>query len=486
MSLNVYNTQTRSKEPFVPLEPGKIAMYCCGVTVYDHCHLGHARSYIGWDVVRRYLQWQGYQVRYVQNFTDIDDKILNRAKAEGCSMAAIAHRYIHAYFEDIRRLNVLDADEYPRVTEHIAEIHGLIQALENQGYAYAVEGDVYYSVRKFAEYGKLSGRRLEQMRSGAGGRVDVDNPEREKQDPFDFALWKSAKPDEPAWDSPWGKGRPGWHIECSAMIRARLGETIDIHGGGGDLVFPHHENEVAQSEVLTGKPLAHYWLHNGMVTVNGEKMSKSLGNFTTIRDLLDGKWAEYPQPIDPMAIRLFVLQAHYRKPLDFTKAAITAAENGWQTLKDALTLDWQQLNLPLQRFTSSELDTEWVNRFQAAMDDDFNTAAGLAVLFELAKSLKREFNVRCAQGASELSDQQVYLRLQTLLQLAQVLGLETSAEALPALEVDVDWIASLVQQRQQARQEKRYAEGDRLRHELQAVGITLVDRPDGQTRWHRS
>lgn len=494
MSLNVYNTQTRSKEPFVPLEPGKVVMYCCGVTVYDHCHLGHARSYIGWDVVRRYLQWQGYQVRYVQNFTDIDDKILNRAKAEGCSMEAIAHRYIHAYFEDIRRLNVLDADEYPRVTEHIESIHRLIQALEEKGYAYATEGDVYYRVRQFAQYGKLSGRRLAQMQAGAGGRVNLGNPDCHKQDPFDFALWKSAKPDEPAWDSPWGKGRPGWHIECSAMIRARLGETIDIHGGGGDLVFPHHENEIAQSEVITGKPLAHYWLHNGMVTVNGEKMSKSLGNFTTIRDLLNGKWAEHPQPIDPMAIRLFVLQAHYRKPLDFTKAAITAAENGWQTLKDSLTLDWRQLNLPLQRFTSSELDTEWVNRFQAAMDDDFNTAAGLAVLFELAKSLKREFNVRCAHGASELSDQQVYLRSasattsrsQTLLQLAQVLGLETSAEALPALEVDVDWIASLVQQRQQARQEKRYEEGDRLRHELQAVGITLVDQPDGQTRWHRS
>jgi cysteinyl-tRNA synthetase len=494
MSLNVYNTQTRSKEPFVPLEPGKVAMYCCGVTVYNHCHLGHARSYIGWDVVRRYLQWRGFQVRYVQNFTDIDDKILNRAKAEGSSMEAIANRYIHAYFEDIRRLNVLDADEYPRVTEHIAAIHDLIQSLEDKGYAYAVEGDVYYSVRKFAEYGKLSERRLEQMQSGAVGRVDPTAPDCHKQDPFDFALWKSAKPDEPAWDSPWGKGRPGWHIECSAMIRARLGETIDIHGGGGDLVFPHHENEVAQSEVLTGKPLACYWLHNGMVTVNGEKMSKSLGNFTTIRDLLDGKWSEYPQPIDPMAIRLFVLQAHYRKPLDFTKAAITAAENGWQTLKDALTLDWQQLNLPLQMSTSSELDTEWVNRFQAAMDDDFNTATGLAVLFELAKSLKREFNVRCYQGSSEFSDQQLQARSasattsrsQTLLQLAQVLGLETSAEALPALEVDVDWIESLLQQRQQARQEKRYAEGDRLRHELQAVGITLIDQPDGQTRWHRS
>jgi cysteinyl-tRNA synthetase len=231
MSVSIYNTLTRSKQPFTTIEPNQVTMYCCGVTVYDDCHLGHARSYIGWDVVRRYLQWRGYQVRYVQNFTDIDDKILNRTKAEGSSMAAIVDRYIAAYFRDIRRLNILDADEYPRVTAHIPAIHDLIQALEAKGYAYAVDGDVYYNVRRFEEYGKLSGRKLEQMQAGAGGRVDPNDPESKKQDPSDFALWKAAKPDEPAWDSPWGKGRPGWHIECSAMIRARLGESIDIHGG---------------------------------------------------------------------------------------------------------------------------------------------------------------------------------------------------------------------------------------------------------------
>ena len=269
--------------------------------------------------------------------------------------------------------------------------------------AYAVDGDVYYNVRKFDEYGKLSGRKLEQMQAGAGGRVDPSDPESKKQDPFDFALWKAAKPDESAWDSPWGKGKPGWHIECSAMIRARLGESIDIHGGGGDLVFPHHENEIAQSEVLTGKPLANYWLHNGMVTVNGEKMSKSLGNFTTIRDLLDGKWVGCPHSIDPMAIRLFVLQAHYRKPVDFTEMAITAAENGWQTLKDALTLDWQKIDLTFDR-SSGDFEANALDQFQTAMDDDFNTAAGLAVLFELAKSLKREFNLRCYEGLQELSE----------------------------------------------------------------------------------
>ncbi len=270
------------------------------------------------------------------------------------------------------------------------------------------------------------------------------------------------------------------------MIRARLGETIDIHGGGGDLLFPHHENEIAQSEVLTGQPLARYWLHNGMVTVNGEKMSKSLGNFTTIRDLLEGNWSEYPQPVDPMAVRLFVLQAHYRKPLDFTKAAITAAENGWQTLKDSLMLDWQKLSLSEQMPIPGELDSKAIARLQTAMDDDFNTAAGLAVLFELAKSIKREFNLRHYQAEQELSDQQLQTALQTLIQLTKVFGLQATQETLTTPELDVIWIESLLQQRQQARQEQRYAEGDRIRNELQAAGIILVDQPDGQTRWHRS
>ncbi len=288
MTLTIYNTLTRRKEPFQPQEPRKVKMYCCGVTVYDYCHLGHGRSYIVWDVVRRYLQWRGYEVQYVQNFTDIDDKILNRAHAEGTSMQEVSERYIQAYLEDIRRLNVMDASDYPCVTENILAIHQLIQELEKKGYAYAIDGDVYYKVQNFSEYGKLSGRSLDDMQAGASGRVDSeDSLGKKKQNPFDFALWKAAKPGEPAWDSPWGVGRPGWHIECSAMVRSLLGDTIDIHGGGGDLVFPHHENEIAQSEVITLKPLARYWMHNGMVTVNSEKMSKSLGNFTTIRQLLN-------------------------------------------------------------------------------------------------------------------------------------------------------------------------------------------------------
>lgn len=268
MSLSLYNTLTKSHQPFIPITPSQVTMYCCGVTVYDDCHLGHARSYVVWDVLRRYLQWLGYNVHYVQNFTDIDDKILNRAQSEETTMAAISERYIQRYFQDMHRLNILDADEYPRVTEHIGAIHELISKLEAKGYAYVAGDDVYYRVKQFEEYGKLSGRSLETMQAGSSDRELVATA---KADAVDFTLWKGAKSDEPAWDSPWGPGRPGWHIECSAMIRSRLGATIDIHGGGGDLVFPHHENEIAQSQVANDKPLAHYWMHNGMVTVNGEK-----------------------------------------------------------------------------------------------------------------------------------------------------------------------------------------------------------------------
>ncbi len=334
MPLTLYNTLTRRKEPFEPLTAGRVSLYCCGVTVYDYCHLGHARSYIVWDTVRRYLEWRGYAVRYVQNFTDIDDKILRRAVQEGSSMTAVSEKYIQAYFEDMARLNVREADEYPRATHTMDGIQRLIHELEQKGAAYAAAGDVYYAVQTFPEYGKLSGRRLEDLQAGASGRVEASPNAPKKAYPFDFALWKSAKPDEPSWDSPWGPGRPGWHIECSAMVRDRLGESIDIHVGGGDLVFPHHENEIAQSEAATGKPLARYWMHNGMVNVGGEKMSKSLGNFTTIRQLLE-------TGIDPRVLRLFVLQAQYRKPIDFTDEAIASARNGWETLRDGLTFGYR-------------------------------------------------------------------------------------------------------------------------------------------------
>jgi len=497
MTLTIYNTLTRRKEPFQSQEPGKVKMYCCGVTVYDYCHLGHARSYIVWDIVRRYLQWRGYEVQYVQNFTDIDDKILNRANAEGTSMQEVSERYIQAYFEDIRRLNVMDASDYPRVTEHISAIHQLIEKLERKGYAYAVDGDVYYKVQNFSEYGKLSGRSLDDMQAGASGRVDLEDPlGKKKHNPFDFALWKAAKSGEPAWDSPWGVGRPGWHIECSAMVRSLLGDTIDIHGGGGDLVFPHHENEIAQSEVITLKPLARYWMHNGMVTVNGEKMSKSLGNFTTIRQLLD-------KGVEPNALRLFVLQAHYRKPLDFTEDAIISAENAWKTLKEGLIFGYQygekletgDWGLGSRRgktntrcpMPHAPYPNSYIASFQRAMDDDFNSPTGLAVLFELAKELRRQGNLFIHQGKTDTSTETLKQQWQTLVYLAQVLGLE----AVPKDETDVKQerlinadIETLIQQRQDARKQRNFAEADRIRNQLQVTGVTLIDKPDGTTRWY--
>ncbi|MEA5498766.1 cysteine--tRNA ligase [Limnoraphis robusta Tam1] len=532
MSLQIYNTQSRSKETFIPLEPGQVKMYCCGVTVYDYCHLGHARSYIAWDVVRRYLEWLGYTVKYVQNFTDIDDKILNRAQAENSSMEAVSERFIQAYYEDLRRLNVRDADAYPRATENITEIYQLIQQLEKKGYAYASNGDVFYSVEKFPEYGKLSGRKQDQLLAGASGRVSAS--EGEKKHSSDFALWKAAKPGEPAWESPWGEGRPGWHIECSAMVRRLLGSTIDIHGGGGDLVFPHHENEIAQSEAANCEPLARFWMHNGMVTVGGEKMSKSLGNFTTIRQLLE--------QVDPMAIRLFVLQAHYRKPLDFTSEAIASAENGWNTFKEGLLfksqfaekLGWvvnsnttESINdddkskkpiFPALVFFAicrilyqntreswifvvdklrgrstvkkkySQLDKNAVERFQTAMDDDFNTSGGLAVLFELAKELRKEGNVITHEGKTETPLEDIQQTWWTLVQLSKVLGLEvqtedTQTDAVSGLS-DAE-IETLVQKRLDARQAKNYAESDQIRDRLKEAGITLIDRPGGETVWHR-
>ncbi len=491
MPLTLYNTLTKRKQPFTPIYPGRVTLYCCGVTVYDDCHLGHARSYLGWDVLRRYLRWRGYTVHYVQNFTDIDDKILSRARAEGTTMAVISERYIERYFEDMHRLNVMDADEYPRVTEHIEVIHELIGQLETKGYAYAAGSDVYYRVAQFADYGQLSGRSVATLQFGASGR---DLAVTAKANPADFALWKGAKPGEPAWDSPWGPGRPGWHIECSAMIRARLGTTIDIHGGGGDLVFPHHENEIAQSRAANGKPLANYWLHNGMVTVKGEKMSKSLGNFTTIRDLLEGRWPEYPQWVDPMVVRLFVLQGHYRKPLDFTQDAITAAINSWQTLKAGLlfgdhhgaALPWPAL-IPSFPQAPSPNDP-WVERFQAAMDDDLNTPGALVVLFELAKGLQREGNRLVHEGKPQSRPDLLWQQWQTLIHLAQVLGFEVMGDGNPevaAVDMDEAEIADLIQQRQVARQHRDFATADQIRDRLVAVGVTVVDQPDGAARWHR-
>ncbi|MBD1851044.1 cysteine--tRNA ligase [Leptolyngbya sp. FACHB-711] len=497
MTLTLYNTLTRRKEPFEPIEPGKVKMYCCGVTVYNYSHLGHARTYVVWDTMRRYLRWRGYEVRYVQNFTDIDDKILNRAREEGSTMQEVADRYTQAYFEDMRRLNILEADEYPRATHTLNGIKRLIHELEQKGFAYAAEGDVYYSVRNFAEYGKLSGRRLEDMQAGASGRVEADPDAQKKKDPFDFALWKAAKPGEPAWESDWGSGRPGWHIECSAMVREcfadaggkELGETIDIHMGGADLIFPHHENEIAQSEAATGHPLARYWLHNGMLNVSGEKMSKSLGNFTTVRALLDS-----PNAPDPMAVRLFLLQAQYRKPLDFTEEGLTSATNAWETLTEGLLFGFKHGESVGWTDTQDSAfgdpaamripDSEAVKQFQAAMDDDLNTAGAMAVIFDLAKELQKESN-RLVHDGKALSDAQTLReQWQTLVCLAQILGLEAKPVE-ETIAIDPAQIESLIEQRQAAKKSKNFAEADRIRDELKAQGIALVDKPGGVVEWHK-
>ncbi|GAB4212011.1 MAG: cysteine--tRNA ligase [Synechococcales cyanobacterium] len=472
----VYNTLSRQKEPFVPGDPPHVTIYVCGVTVYDYCHLGHARTYVVWDVVRRYLTSLGYQVRYVQNFTDVDDKILKRAQENGETMQTVAERFIDAYFADMDQLNILRADHYPQVTRSLSAITALIEQLHLKNFAYAVHSrvnvdsqDVYYAVRQFPHYGQLSGRQLTDMQAGASGRVGED--EANKRDPFDFALWKSASLTEPGFDSPWGHGRPGWHIECSAMVRQVLGETIDIHAGGADLIFPHHENELAQSEAVTAKPLARYWLHNGFLNINGEKMSKSLGNFTTLRAAL--------QTCDPMALRLFFLQTHYRSPIDFTEAAITAAGKGWETLVKAAH------SFPV---SGSDLEHTSLNAFQAAMDDDFNTPMGLAVIFELAKDLNRAKNQQTHQQPLDLTAAELEQKSTTLHALLTTLGFVVPA-AQPEPQTgslsDAE-IEALVNQRLAAKKDRQFATADQLRHHLNSLGITVVDKKDGTSHWFRT
>ena len=481
MTLRLTNTLTRRIEEFQPLEPGQVSIYCCGVTVYDLCHLGHARSYIAWDVLRRYLLWSGYRVTFVQNYTDIDDKILGRAAEEGSSMQAVSERNIEAFVTDMARLNILPPDRMPRATQSLDAIRSLITELEAKGAAYSADGDVYFAVMKHAGYGKLSGRDLAEQQDNAAGRVATAEEAR-KQHPFDFALWKGSKPGEPSWESPWGPGRPGWHIECSAMVREELGDTIDIHLGGADLIFPHHENEIAQSEAASGHELARYWLHNGMVNVGGQKMSKSLGNFTTIRALLDSG-------ITPMTLRLFTLQAHYRKPLDFSADALEAAATGWKGLNAALGLA-STLTLGADPGATPELAAARA-RFAAAMDDDLNTSAALAVLFELAKPLRALAN-RLERGdssaAAEARAPDLVDQGQLLLELAGVLGLQSETEAKTSSTSpgpsDAE-IQAQIDQRQAAKAAKDFPAADGIRDGLRAQGIELIDRPGGITEWLR-
>ncbi|GGC85503.1 cysteine--tRNA ligase [Vreelandella lutescens] len=455
--MHIYNTLTRRKEPFSPLVAGKVSMYVCGMTVYDYCHLGHARVMVAFDVITRYLRHRGYDVTYVRNITDIDDKILKRAEENGESISALTERMIAAMHEDEARLNVLPPSQEPRATGHIGDIVAMIETLIEKGFAYAAaNGDVYYRVRKFADYGKLNNRQLDDMRSGA--RVDVDV---HKEDPLDFVLWKAAKPGEAHWHSPWGDGRPGWHIECSAMSTCCLGDTFDIHGGGPDLTFPHHENEIAQSEAATGKTYVNTWMHAGAVRVNQEKMSKSLGNFFTIRDVL----AEH----DPEVVRYLLVASHYRSAINYSVDSLVEARKSLTRLYTAL--DGVDADEQAAASDASE-------RFTAAMDDDFNTPIALAALFDLARDLNRAKSDQPAE-APRLAGE--------LKRLASVLGLlqQTPQTFLKGAQQQValseSEIEAKIAERQAAKANKDFAQADAIRDELAALGIILKDSREGTT-----
>ncbi len=461
--LKIHNTLTRKKETFIPIAPGRIGIYVCGMTVYDYCHLGHARVMVVFDTVVRYLRHLGFQVNYVRNITDIDDKIIKRAGENGESIAELTARFINAMHEDEQALGVLPPDHEPRATDSIDSIIAMIQRLQDQGYAYVGgNGDVFYAVGRFSGYGRLSGKNIEELR--AGERVDVDEA---KRDPLDFVLWKSAKPGEPQWASPWGPGRPGWHIECSAMSTGCLGEHFDIHGGGMDLQFPHHENEIAQSEGATGQTFVNLWMHNGFVRVNEEKMSKSLGNFFTVREIL--------QRYRPEAVRFFILNSHYRSPLNYSDENLDEAHAAVTRLYTALR--------GLEPEAGEGFGSEYRERFEAAMQDDFNTPVALSVLFELAREINRQ----------KESDPAAARRLASVLkELAGILGLlgEAAEDWLQGSGegetggLDAAQIAALIQCRQDAKKTKNWAEADRIRDELKRQGIVLEDSPSGTT-WRR-
>jgi cysteinyl-tRNA synthetase len=481
MSLTVFNTMGNRKEPFLPRTPGKVGMYVCGVTVYDLCHIGHARANVAFDIIVRYLRHAGYDVKYVRNFTDIDDKILRRAAEEGSDYQAVSAKYIHAFYEDFDRMGLLRPDTEPKATEHIPEIVALVSDLVGKGKAYAVDGDVYYSVKGFPEYGKLSGKNVEELLAGA--RVEVDE---RKRDPLDFALWKASKPGEPAWDSPWGPGRPGWHIECSAMSMKHLGETFDIHGGGKDLVFPHHENEIAQSEAATEKPFARYWLHNGFVNIDNEKMSKSLGNFFTLREVLS--------KVKPEVLRFFFASSHYRSPIDYSDQSLMEARAGLDRLyrvKEKAEACRGAGAAPSAVPEGEEYAplAAAADRFAEAMDDDFNTAAALGRLFEAVRALNR---LAPEDAAREPERAGRFLAGYAVVEpLFAVLGLLTapSAEyfqgAGEKARLAEAEIAGRIAARRDARASRNFAEADRIRKELEQAGVLLEDGKGGTTWKYR-
>ncbi|MFP4214188.1 MAG: cysteine--tRNA ligase [Desulfohalobiaceae bacterium] len=481
--MQFYNTLSRRKQEFLPQEEGKVHMYVCGITAYDYCHIGHARAAVVFDTLVRFLRYKGFQVFFVRNFTDVDDKIINRAREEGLDSSELTEKYIQAFYQDMDRLRVLRADLEPRATEYIQDMQDLVQTLLDKGYAYSTpSGDVYFRVRAFEDYGRLSGRNIEELQAGV--RIE---PGEEKQDPLDFALWKHAKSGEPAWESPWGQGRPGWHIECSAMSQRLLGLPLDIHGGGQDLAFPHHENERAQSLAATGQELARYWLHNGFVQVHAEKMSKSLGNFITLRDI----FRDYL----PEALRFFLLSQHFRSPLDFSWESLQESEKGLkrmyqtkQLLEQALEREsWKPGLLPQE--LQHELE-EASRHWEQSLADDLNTAAALGYIFNLCRLGNRileDKSLRQTQGAA----QAYQMILENLSAVSGVLGIldEPSHKFLSdlrdvraaRLDIDTSKVEDMLRERQQARQDKDFAQADRIRDELAQMGVQVQDTPTGTT-----
>jgi cysteinyl-tRNA synthetase len=479
--LRIYNTLTDAKEEFVPIEQGRVKMYACGVTVYDDSHIGHARGAVVFDMVRRYLAYKGFKVTYIRNFTDVDDKIINRAREEGISCEEIAGRYIDEYQKDMNALGVARADLEPKATEHISQIVEMVKALVDKEFAYVAEGDVLFAVERFDGYGKLSRRKLEDLLAGA--RVEVDE---KKRNPLDFVLWKASKAGEPSWESPWGPGRPGWHIECSAMSQAHLGETFDIHGGGKDLIFPHHENEIAQSEAASGLPFVRFWMHNGFVNINQEKMSKSLGNFFTIKEVLSR--------FDPETVRLFLLSTHYRSPIDFSDQTLKDTERARRRVYNLL----QQVNDRLEGVSSMKESSDrsgaifshmdkMIPDFESAMDDDFNSARALGHLFEAVRLLNSYIQGEGDQNPEEMRSVLTLFR-ENLTKIGSVLGLFQGDPA-DIMKGKTDHESRSIEERialrDEARKRNDWAEADRIRDELEKQGVLLKDRPGGVTDWER-
>ncbi len=466
--MKLYNTLTRKKEEFVPLVPGEVKMYVCGPTVYNFFHIGNGRTFIVFDTIRRYLEYRGYKVKFIQNFTDIDDKMIKRANEENITVKEVGDKYIKEYYTDADALNIERATVNPRATEYIGDIIKFVSALIEKGYAYEVDGDVYFRTKKFKDYGKLSGKNLEELQVGASQRVSLDE---RKEDPMDFAIWKAQKPGEPAWKCPWGMGRPGWHIECSCMAKKLLGDTIDIHAGGMDLEFPHHENEIAQSEALTGKTFANYWLHSAYVMVDKQKMSKSLNNFFTARDVL--------KKYDSDVIRFFMLSAHYRVQINFSKELLDSAKASVERLYNTIG-NLENLIDEASREKMNEEEKEYINslnkyreKYIQKMDDDFNTADAITVLFELSKDLNTNLNINSSKEVLSKA-------LEVLRELGAPLGiLQKSTKG--SLEDEVE---TLIEARQKARKERDFAMADKIRDDLKARGIILEDTPQG-VRWKK-